>query len=174
MNARHLGFTLVEAMTVLSIIAIGLTVAVPAFSSAMTSTRTGSTLNQLSTDMAMARSSAIMSKARIAICASDRSLRCRENSDWSQGWLVFKDPDGNRQPDNPGDVLRVAGPPSAAVLYLPATRELLRFRPDGRAYGTNLTVNVCQDDIWLGSVIVSNIGRVRSTRAPGDAPCPLQ
>lgn len=171
MTLRNVGFTLIEALVAMAIVGIGLTMAVPAFSSVMRTTRTAATLNQLSTDMAMARSSAIMSKASVALCPHDGAMHCLAGGDWSNGWLVFTDADANRQPDSPVDVLRVTDAPAAALLYLPASRSLLRFQPDGRAAGTNLTVSVCQDDQLLGSVIVNNLGRVRSTRTRTDQPC---
>lgn len=173
MTRRNAGFTLLEAVVVMAIVGIGLTMAIPAFSTVMLATRTSTTLNQLSTDMAMARSSAIMSKRGVAMCPNDGAMHCRAVSDWSRGWMVFADADGNRQPDRTADVLRVADPPSSALLYLPASRAVLRFQPDGRAAGTNLTINVCRDDRLLGSVIVNNLGRVRSARTKAELPCPL-
>ena len=100
---------------------------------------------------------------------------CRGDADWSHGWIVFADPDGNRKPDVDSDLLRVSDPPSGAgrTLRLGATRNFVRYQRDGRSAGTNLTVRVCRGGTLNGEVVVNNLGRVRSVRPLTPRPCPL-
>lgn len=173
MDRKDAGFTLIEAVIVMAIVAIGLTLGLPAFLEAGQRTRVATTINLLSSDMAMARSSAVVRRSVVAVCPRTRGeQRCNVESDWSDGWIVFADADGNRQPDASTDLLRVTDAPGSALLFLPASRSLLGFLPDGRAAGTNLTVNICRDDRIAAQVVVNNLGRVRSSHPDAEAACP--
>ena len=173
MDRKDAGFTLIEAITVMAIIAIGLTLGLPSLMEMTQRTRVSTTVNLLSSDMAMARSSAVMRQSSVAVCPRQAvAQRCSGESDWSNGWIVFTDADGNRQPDAPDDLLRVTEAPGGALLSLPASRSLVGFLRDGRAAGTNLTVNVCRDDTVAAQVVVNNLGRVRSTRLDAPVACP--
>ncbi|WP_345784128.1 GspH/FimT family protein [Stenotrophomonas sp. Sm10] len=50
-------------------------------------------------------------------------------------------------------------------------RPQLYFQPDGRSPGANLTLRICADGREHSRIIVSNSGRVRSTRTRTDRPC---
>ena len=53
-------------------------------------------------------------------------------------------------------------------------RNHLRYLPDGRSAGSNLTIRICnQKGLLLGAVVVNNAGRPRTERARGDTPCPI-
>ena len=173
MNRKDAGFTLIELITVVAIVAITLTIALPTFSNVIQRTRVDTTIHLLGTDMAMARNTAVMRHSHVIVCPRDAAGGCADDQDWSHGWMVFDDPDGNRQPDAERDVLRVSEPPSGALLFLPASRPLLRYQADGRAANTNLTVYVCKDKRYAGKVVVNNLGRVRTERAGGtESACP--
>lgn len=171
MNRKDAGFTLIELLVVISIVAVLLAVGMPAFTDALARVRVSSALHMLSADMAMARSTAVMRHEAVVICPLDANGRCSSLKDWSAGWAVFRDPDGNRAPDGQGRVLRVTDPPTGSKLSLPATRPLLRYQPDGRAAHSNLTIHVCAGELQAGKVVVNNLGRVRSER-PARRPCP--
>jgi type IV fimbrial biogenesis protein FimT len=167
------GFSLIEAVTVMAIAAIGLAIGVPSYRGAVESQRVSSAIHLLSAHMASARSTAISHRMPTVVCPSNRAGGCRMDGDWSQGWLMFFDPDGNRQPDSPKDVLRDENAPIHPTLRMvsSAGRPQLRYMPDGRSTGSNLRVRLCRDDKLLGQVIVNNVGRVRSESAPGSNPC---
>jgi type IV fimbrial biogenesis protein FimT len=165
MNRKDAGFTLIELMTVVAILAVTLAVGLPTFSGAIERQRVATTLHLLGTDMAMARSTAVMRRSHVVVCPRNASSGCSGDQDWSHGWMVFADPDGDRQPNTGDDILRIGEPPSGAPLLLPASRPLLRYQPDGRAASTNLTVYVCKDGHYAGKVVVNNLGRVRTERS---------
>jgi type IV fimbrial biogenesis protein FimT len=174
MTLKEAGFTLIETMVVLAIAAIVITLGFPSFNGALQRQRVSTTMHLLSADMAMARSSALMRRSRVVVCSRGESAGCSGGLDWSRGWLVFTDPDGNRIPDADSDILRVTDAPAgdSSILYLPASRSVLSYLPDGRSAGTNLSVHLCREGVHLGKVAVNNLGRVRSERPPAGTPCP--
>lgn len=172
---RSTGFTLIELVTTLAIVAVLLAVGLPGFGEAFARLRVQTAMHRVSTDLAMARSSAIMRRSPVVACPGTGMSGCRGDADWSHGWIVFADPDGNRKPDAGSDLLRVSDPPSGAgrTLRLGATRNFVRYQRDGRSAGTNLTVRVCRGGTLNGEVVVNNLGRVRSARPLTPRPCPL-
>jgi type IV fimbrial biogenesis protein FimT len=167
------GFSLVEALTVLAITAILLLVGVPSYAGLVESQRASSAMHLLTAHMASARSTAITYRIPTVVCPSDRAGGCRHDGDWSQGWLMFFDADGNRQPDSRQDILRDENAPIHPSLRIvsSAGRTQLRYLPDGRSAGSNLSVRLCREDRLLAQVIVNNTGRIRSQTASGSTPC---
>ena len=167
------GFSLIEAMVVMAVAAIGLAVGVPSYQGMIERTRISSAMHLLTAHMASARNTAISYRIPTVVCPSNLAGGCRTDGDWSHGWLMFFDPDGNRQPDLPQDILRDENAPIHPSLRIVTSsgRLQLRYLPDGRSAGSNLTVRLCREDTLLGRVIVNNGGRVRSERASGSTPC---
>lgn len=168
------GLTLVELMTTLVILTLASTLGLTAFADAISRTRVQTALHLISADLAMARNTAIMRRNQVVACPGDPAGGCRKDADWSYGWIVFADTDGNRRPDSPHDLLRVNDAPSGAPgsIRLASTRQFVRYQRDGRSAGTNLTINVCDRQVLAGQVIVNNLGRVRSARPATLRPCP--
>src|SRR5690625_1398268 len=99
MTRKDAGLTLIELLITLALAAILLTLGVPAFTGTLERTRVATTMHRVSADLAMARSAAIMRRAQVVVCPRTEDFRCRNDRDWSHGWIVFTDDDGNRQPD---------------------------------------------------------------------------
>lgn len=167
------GFSLVEALTVLAITAILLLIGVPSYAGLVESQRASSAMHLLTAHMASARITAITYRIPTVVCPSDRAGGCRRDGDWSQGWLMFFDADGNRQPDSRQDILRDENAPIHPSLRIvsSAGRSQLRYLPDGRSAGSNISVRLCREDKLLAQVIVNNSGRIRSETASGSTPC---
>jgi len=174
-NHRTRGVTLIELVTTLAIIAILGTFGLTTFADTLARQRVQTALHLISVDLAMARNTAIMRRNQVVACPGDALLGCRSDADWSQGWIVFTDSDGNRQPDTDADLIRVANAPSGAPasIRLASTRSFVRYQRDGRSAGTNLTINVCHEEILAGQVVVNNLGRVRSAKPKREVACPF-
>jgi len=167
------GFSLIEALTAMAITTIGLAVGVPSFQGMSERARVSSAMHLLTAHMASARSTAITYRIPTVVCPSNRSGGCRTDGDWSQGWLMFFDKDGNRRPDTREDILRDENAPIHPSLRIlsSAGRPQLRYLPDGRSSGSNLTVRLCREGELLAQVVVNNAGRVRSETTSGSKPC---
>lgn len=172
---RTRGFTMIELMTTVSVIGILAGIAAPSLNSLIEHQRTSAAINSLTTHMALARVAAITRNRRAVLCPSMDGSQCRTDTDWSGGWMLFMDDDGNRKPDAGEDVLRVDMTPTSQHLRVISTtgRQQLRYLPDGRSAGTNLTLSICNKaGQLLGAVIVNNMGRPRSERPRIEKPCP--
>ena len=172
-RASASGFSLVEALTVMAITTIGLPVGAPSLQGMSERARVSSAMHLLTAHMASARSTAITYRIPTVVCPSNRSGGCRTDGDWSQGWLMFFDKDGNRQPDVREDILRDENAPIHPSLRILSStgRPQLRYLPDGRSSGSNITVRLCREDELLAQIIVNNAGRVRSETVSGTKPC---
>lgn len=168
------GFTLTELLVCLSVIAIITLVAVPPMRALSKRSRATSTTNALITHLHLTRSTAITRRVTTVMCPTTDGAACSDSTDWGSGWLVFLDRSGTGRPDATADIVRAQQQPISASMQLSSTagRTRIRYLPDGRSAGSNLTLSLCDDQgALLSRVIVNNTGRVRSERASASARC---
>lgn len=172
MHCRESGLTVIELMVALAIIAVILTSAVPALGRMIQEQRVTAATNQLVAHLQYARHEAVFRGVHVAACPSTNGVQCTGGNRWDQGFIVYADPDNSRQPGSIDDILRVVGTDELLLLHS-AGRTRVRFQAHGGAYGTNLTIRVCDRNQQASprAVIVSNPGRIRSTRDVDPAEC---
>jgi type IV fimbrial biogenesis protein FimT len=88
---RQCGFTVVELMVTLSIVAILVSAAAPGYQDWVATTRLNSHANELVTALHFARSEAVKRNASVSLCKSSDSATCATTGTWAQGWIVFAD-----------------------------------------------------------------------------------
>lgn len=167
------GFSMVETMVVLAVLAIAATLALPSFQGTLQRTRTATALNRITATLALARNHAVMRRRAVSVCPSEDGRHCRKDRIWEDGWIVFLDPDKTGQPKADADVLHAADPLSDTLL-LRATpgRHRARFQPNGQSTGSTLTLSLCLRDGHdpLAQVVLNNWGRARVVRNPTQDP----
>lgn len=173
LGARSKGVTLIEVTVSMGVLAILTALAVPSFQALSRRSRVDAALHLLTSHFASARIAAITHNVPVVICPSRGDGVCRQDSDWSDHWLTFRDPDGNRQPDEAIDIYRNDPAPRNPMLRIQSTagRRQLRYLPSGYSSGSNLTLRVCYDGVVSGLVVVNNAGRVRTARPTDSEPC---
>lgn len=102
---RPNGFTLVELMVTIAVVAILATIAFPGFQSTIRSNRVATAGNELIASLSLARSEAIRGTRGGAVCASKAGTSC-DGASWVDGWMVWEDRNGNGTFDSGEPVLR--------------------------------------------------------------------
>lgn len=80
------GFTLIELMVTVAVLAILVTVAIPNFQTFLMNSRMASQANDVITALNLARSEAVKRAANVTVCASSNGTSC--TGGWAQGWIV--------------------------------------------------------------------------------------
>ena len=142
MHAR--GFTLIEFAVVMAIVGILVSLAAPSIARFTASSEVRSIAASVAGDIGLARAEALRTRAAITICARSGST-C--GTDWTQGWLVFADTNGNQTLDAGERVIRnqeelggkstLTGPSSflfrsTGAVATTGTLQLRRGQADGR------------------------------------------
>jgi type IV fimbrial biogenesis protein FimT len=172
MHRSIAGLTFIELLITLSLAAVLLTVAMPGMATLVQESRITAMSNQLLAHLQYARHEAVFRRAHVAACPGDLDSGCTGHNRWDQGWIIFIDANRSGQPDRAEDVLRVVAADERMLMHS-AGRTRVRFQPHGGAYGTNLTIRVCDHTrrATPRAVIVSNPGRVRVEREIELAEC---
>jgi type IV fimbrial biogenesis protein FimT len=179
------GFTLIEFLVVLAVVAIALGVGVPAFTAVAANQRMSTATNDLVVSLRAARSQALMRRAPVALCPTpDGAGACVAGGNLGLGWTVFVDRDDDGALDADEVVLERHG---ALPAELPAGLRTsdarvaftdtgsLRQPPGGPVADFNLQLCDARGDADTGGGIaagrwiqVSALGRQQLFRARAD------
>lgn len=162
------GFTLIELMIVLVIATVLFGVAVPAVSSSLEAARSFDARSSLLASLSTASNRAAVTGTRAVLCPSPNGGRCVDSVDWSQGWIVFLDADGDREVDSDERVLQQTGALAGKVrLHSTVGRTRIVFQGNGGNAGSNVTFTLCdgRGGTQARSLILNNQGRLREAVA---------
>lgn len=187
MKARQTGFTLIELMFTIVVLAVLLGIGVPNFRDFMRNSRIISATNDIVTDFSAARSEAISRRVPITLCKSQDGASCDADSDDPfNSWIIFVDDadpadadanDGNGVVDDLEPVLRQRTVHESITITVNEDGRRMVFRSNGFPDNTVAdTVNqfvLCDErgnETSVGgitaarAVTVSATGRPNSTR----------
>lgn len=113
---KEAGFTLLELVVTLAVLAVMVAIAVPAYGKLVADQRLSTATNRLVFAVHLTRSEAIRRNARVTLCNSADGAFCAADGGWEQGWIVFVDRDGTglRAADDP--LLAVEEAPPGVVI----------------------------------------------------------
>jgi type IV fimbrial biogenesis protein FimT len=164
----HKGVTLIELLTVLSIVAIIGAAAVPSLGQLHRNAGRSAAVNDFMHSIFLARSRAIMTNGVVSICRSVDGVTCaNRTANWESGWIVFQNLDHDQPAtrDSNEEILERHGPwPQGRIT---SNRDSFSFRPTSQG-DVNGTVVFCAlqgapND--ARAIIISHTGRPRvSTR----------
>lgn len=150
---RYSGFTIIELMVTLVVMAILVTMAAPSFQNFVANQRVKTDTNDLMVSMLFARSEAIKRNEDVTVSAVDNN--------WADGWLVT---------DGGGNTLRSQGPLANTLVNSGGTGSVA-FNRSGRLSGGGIvTFSLC-DDKDKATKRVLTISLTGSARVDLDGAC---
>lgn len=178
---RGRGFSLIELMVVVAIIAVLASLAAPSFRNTILSNRASGAASALQVSLNLARSEAVRrgGDARVTIAANTSA------GQWSNGWTVFVD----KTTDANGGVAPTADSSTVTRLEVAAALNDVSFNQTGslnyfsyNGFGRMVDVSgatVSSRTFWFFAdtsdkhcLIVNNTGRVRVAKVKSNETCP--
>ena len=159
-TARHaLGFTAIELLIVITILAVLTAMAVPSFGPMIERWRTNQAVNNITSTSYVARSEAIKRGGRVSVRkianGTDGCSFASTNQEWSCGWIIFVDTDDDGNLDAGEEILQTFPMPTSVDIMNSNNLASLRFDRWGRANDMNA----------VGFAIVPRAGGVASPAA---------
>lgn len=163
MSIKQQGFTALELLVTMAIIAILLSAGVPAIQNYSWNLRMKTALDSLQTDLVLARRQAINLNVQTVTCPTPDAVSCVAGSDWEHGWMVFADLNADRQRQAGEPLFKQSGQVEFIRINSSLARPYVRFYPNGSAPGSNMTIRLCDDRgaSYAGQISISNSGRIK-------------
>lgn len=172
---RVSGFTLVELMITIAVLAVLVAIGLPSFQGSLRSNRVTATTNELIASISLARSEALRNPAGAVMCTTTNGATC--GGSWNDGWMVWLDANGDGNPGGPNDrVLRhvqgknhmqlTGSSPGGAAF---ATRIAFDHRGRVDAHDRTLVVQPtsCPSGVELvRTIAISRAGQARFSKGP--------
>ena len=175
------GFTLIELMAAIALVAILIGIAAPSFREMMMSVRMTGATNDLMADIGAARSEAAKLNVPVYLCRSTDGRSCNGTS-WNGGWIVFADTNQSATKDGAEPVIRMrpALATDTTIAFCSGTTAVntLPYTPTGNILGGGavLTFKLCDPRTTANAgrtITINTTGRpqVTKTTCSGVASC---
>ena len=166
---RGEGFTVLELMITVFTATVILMLAVPAFLTILQKNRVSSAAEQLYVSLAEARGEALKRRDSVRVCpwVGTGNPSCRNDGDWSEGWVIFHDVDSDGSPDAGEIIKAVPGTSLASGLSLGGdanVEDFVEFGATGATLdsGTTGVFQFCHTglDVYWREIGISASGRI--------------
>lgn len=175
------GFSLIELLTALTVLAVLVALAMPSFTALINSNRLAAQSNEMVAGLQEARLEALRSNRRVTVCRSTDGATCNTaaGAPWMR-WISFVDANRNGTVDGGETLLRSSS--VKTPLQVTSTNQALTFRADGMARNSasgaliDNTFNICIPTTHPAqnkrSVTLAGGSRVAVTTPAGNGACP--
>lgn len=164
------GYTLLEALVVVAILAIAITVAVPNGMALFARERAIADANLLHGALQQTRLHAVTTGVPTSIQAID--------GDWSNGWRIFVN--RNQASDSSLHIIAEQSPRSSQIEITQTLRNKVHFLPSGQAILASGgfqagTFSICESGLARShDLVINRVGRVRRATVTHNAKCSNQ
>lgn len=170
------GFTLAEVMVALAITLIVIGIGAPGMASLMRRIQLRTTASDLYGAVQFTRAQAIERNTRVLLAPRT------SGDDWSGGWVVFVDADGDRRPGPGDDVLLARGPlPPGTTTHVkfsgPASPSYIAYNGAGRSCSASSSMAARWGSVTLEGagqarrITINMLGRARMCEPGHDSAC---
>lgn len=161
------GFTLIELIVVMAIVAIAAMIAIPSFNGVITNNAVTTATNDLVSALNLARSEAVTLAGNVTVCKSANQTACTTANNWEQGWIVFSDVDADGVVDGAtDDIIRVYNGPGTGITMTGNTKVASRLTYASTGFFSasfDGTITVTSGSKTI-EIITDITGRVRTNR----------
>lgn len=157
------GFTIVEMMIAIALIAIIAALALPNLTQIFARNDLAGTTNELITGINQARAEAVSRSTAVTICPSNDAAGC-DDGEWSSGWIVFADNNASGGIDAGEEIIAVSSGAGTASIEIEGFDDGLSFGATGllsTAVGGNILLSHPSLDI-ARQLTVSTLGQIES------------
>jgi len=168
------GFSLIELVVALSIAGILISYALPSLHSIRLNKTLMNERDRLMVSLAYARTHAVNTQQQVIVCPSLSGHDCDNQSNWNQGWIIFDDPNRNRQLDTNEKLLQFENPMNDLIKATSSIyRSKIRFNNIGFAPGSNVSINFCdaRGIEFAVALIINNAGRIKQSKPISNNVC---
>jgi type IV fimbrial biogenesis protein FimT len=175
------GFTLLELIIIVAIIGISTAFAAPGLSTMISNNRISSNANDFAAALQLAKAEAVARLNPVVLCKKNAgSTGCIADGDWSQGWIVFSDVNGNGGVDAGEPILLVHEALNSLISFGGSSTEVdssITFRPSGTSnVTTTRELIICNNDLFDSSargilVTITGRGSVMKASDTGQTTC---
>lgn len=171
------GFTLVELMAVLAVLAVLLSIGAPAFIETIKNSRMRAETYAMRSTLANARSEAMARRMPVVVCETSNSTSCAtDTTSWNTAHLAFADADDDGVVDTGEDIFQLKEHNATGVDLTfrdagGSAASSVRFSSRGDSLGSNGVFTLCDDrgTTEAAAVILNPAGSVRfATDTNGD------
>lgn len=180
------GLSLVELLIAVVVLSLLIALAVPPLAEWLGNQRLIALNNGLAGDLQRARGEAARMRRPVVLCTRGANLSCGGQAAWETGWLVFEDPNGDRDCTDADDDARCDGDNGRLLRVQPALpagitlrktgtpADRMRFTVTGSAAFFNHRYTFCDSRGAAAArgLVLANTGRIRLANAGDTLTCP--